>query len=138
MDRKRTLVVVALAVVGFSNLVAGVWAMFGPRSFFDSLASDFPPYNEHLIHDIGAFTFGLGVTAVVALFRRDGWLVALAGNAAAAIGHLGSHLVDRDGPMTALDPFGLALVAALLVVALVGLLNDGTGDDVRTAGGAQP
>ena len=134
MDRKRTLVVVALAVVAVENLVAGLWAMFGPRSFFDTLASDFPPYNEHLIHDIGAFTFGLGVAAAVALLRRDGWLVALAGNAAAAIAHLGSHLVDRDGPMTLLDPFGLTLLAALLVVALVGLLND----DVPTASERQP
>jgi hypothetical protein len=118
-------------VVGISNAGFGLWAMFAPRSFFDSLASDFPPYNEHLIHDIGAFMLGLGVGALVALVRRDGWLVALAANAVAAVAHLVSHLIDRDEGATLLDPFGLALLAAFLVGALVKLSADA--DDTATA-----
>jgi hypothetical protein len=131
--KTKMVVQVALVVVGISYLVTGAWAMLGPRSFFDSLASDFPPYNVHLIHDIGAFTLGLGVTALVALGWRDGWSVALAGNATAALAHLVSHLVDRDEGATLLDPFGLALLAALLVAALVKLRL--AGDDLARAAG---
>ena len=133
--KTKAIVQVALVLVGLTNLIFGLWAMFGPRSFFDSLAADFPPYNEHLIHDIGAFMFGLAVTALIALVRRDGWLVALAGNAAAAIAHLGSHLVDRDEGATLLDPFGLALLAAFLVVALVKLQ---LGDETTTREASEP
>jgi hypothetical protein len=31
----------------------------------------FPSYNDHLVHDIGAFQIGIGVTALLALMRID-------------------------------------------------------------------
>jgi hypothetical protein len=133
----RTIAQVALVLAGLSNLALGAWAMFAPRSFFDTLASDFEPYNHHLIHDIGAFTAGLGVTALVALVWRDGWSVALAGNGAAAIAHLGSHLADRDIGSSPTDPFGLALFAAFLVTALVAFRLRGEPAET-TAGQATP
>ena len=46
---------------GLFLVVFGAWAFFGPKSFFDQIAT-FQPYNEHLIHDIGAFQIGLGAT----------------------------------------------------------------------------
>jgi hypothetical protein len=119
--RTDTLVKVALLVVGVTNLATGMWAMFAPQSFFDTLAAEFDPYNVHLIHDIGAFMTGLGVTALLALVWRDGWSVALGGNAAAALAHFGMHLIDRDEGTSPGDPFGLLLLAALLVAALAKL-----------------
>lgn len=117
----RKIVRIALAGVGLFNLGFGLWAMFSPRTFFDTLASEFDPYNAHLIHDIGAFTSGLGVTALLALAWRDGWSVALGGNAFAAIAHFGTHMVDRDIGSSPTDPFGLALYAAVVVGVLVKL-----------------
>ena len=116
---KRQIATGALALTGVVNLALGLWAMFAPRSFFDTLAADFDPYNAHLIHDIGAFTSGLGATALLALVWTDGWSVALGGNAFAAIAHMGTHLADRDLGSSPTDPFGLALFAALLVGVLV-------------------
>ncbi len=40
------------------NLIAGSWAMAAPRSFY-LMVAPFPPYNQHLIHDIGALQSGL-------------------------------------------------------------------------------
>jgi hypothetical protein len=135
MNTKR-IVQIALVSAGGFNLGAGLWAMLGPRSFFDALASEFDPYNVHLIHDIGAFMAGLGVTALLALLWTDAWSVALGGNAFAALAHLGSHLVDRDIGSSPGDPFGLALFAALLVSVLA-KLRFGSSDSESEAGGAR-
>jgi hypothetical protein len=125
----KRIVQVALVVVGAFNLGLGLWAMLGARSFFDALASDFDPFNAHLIHDIGAFMAGLGVTALLALVWSDGWSVALGGNAFAALAHLGTHLADRDTGATLTDPFGLALFAAFVVAVLAKLRFGSTGLD---------
>ena len=117
----RQLVKAALVIVGVVNLGAGLWALFAPQSFFDALASEFDPYNVHFIHDIGAFMSGLGVTALLALVWTDGWSVALGGNAVAALGHLGSHIADRDIGSSPGDPFGLLLLSAFLVGVLAKL-----------------
>jgi hypothetical protein len=115
------MVQVALISAGVFNFGVGLWAMFAPQSFFDALASDFEPYNVHLVHDIGAFTAGIGATALFALVWKDGWSVALGGNAVAALAHLGTHLADRDIGSSPTDPFGLALFAALMVGVLAKL-----------------
>ena len=47
----------ALGAVFFLGI--GLWAFSDASSFFDELA-DFPPYNAHFIHDVGAFHGGLG------------------------------------------------------------------------------
>jgi hypothetical protein len=36
-----------------------------------------PPYNEHLIHDAGAFQLGIGVAVLAALWWPDGLVAAL-------------------------------------------------------------
>jgi hypothetical protein len=41
-----------------SMLSLGLWAVVAPRSFAGWIS--FPPYNEHLIHDPGAFQIGIG------------------------------------------------------------------------------
>jgi hypothetical protein len=119
--RTTSLVRAALVITAAFNLGAGLWALFAPESFFDALASEFDPYNVHFIHDIGAFMAGLGATALLALVWSDGWSVALGGNAVAALGHLGSHIVDRDIGSSPGDPFGLLLFSALLVGVLAKL-----------------
>ncbi len=101
-------------------LVTGVWAFAAPKSFYDVVAT-YPPFNEHLFHDIGAFQIGLGAAALAGLFVRDGLRVALIGGAAGALVHAVSHVIDRDLGGRSTDPWTITAFAVLLVVAL-GLL----------------
>jgi hypothetical protein len=106
-----------LWVVGALFFVTGIWALAVPSSFYDVLAT-WPPYNEHLLHDVGAFQIGLGVTLFAALVWTDAVVVALAGTGAGAVAHTLSHLVDAGEGGRASDPFSLGLVALLLVAGI--------------------
>ncbi len=108
--------VVALAA-GLLTLAAGIWAFAAPSSFYRSIAT-FPPYNRHLVHDLGAFQIGLRVTLLLALLWSDSLLVALAGFATAATVHFAGHVIDHNlGGHTATDLVGLGLLAAATLAA---------------------
>ena len=64
---------VVSAAAGLLLVATGLWAFAAPRSFFESVAT-YPPFNKHLLHDLG-----LGATLLLALAWADGLLVALAG-----------------------------------------------------------
>jgi hypothetical protein len=107
----------ALLAAAFYTLF-GVWALLAPRSFFETVAP-FPPYNEHFLHDAGAFQLGLGAALLAALARRSALVTALAGAAVASVLHAGAHAVDGHLGGRPTDPWVLGLLAALVVVALV-------------------
>jgi len=115
MDRQQAVRVVAFAVGAF-NLMLGVWAFIHPASFFERLAA-FPPYNHHLLHDIGAFQVGVGAVLLAALRVRDALLAALIGAGAASVLHAASHIIDRDLGGRATDPIGVSLIAAAVLLA---------------------
>ncbi len=122
---------VVVAVVGLIAVGIGAWSFFDPTSFFDRIAL-FPPYNEHLLHDIGAFEIGLGVALWLALVWADALLVVLTANAVAATVHVVAHVIDRGlggHPLT--DIPSLLLLAVVLVVAAGVRLRQ-----VRTTAGA--
>lgn len=99
-------------------IVAGVWALADPQSFYDTLA-EWPPYNEHFLHDVGAFQLGLGATLLIALRARDGLFVALAGASVGAVAHAIAHFIDQgEGGKDTDAPF-MAVVAVLLIVGAV-------------------
>lgn len=105
------------ALIAFA--LGGTWAFVDPRSFYDELAL-FPPYNEHLFHDVGAFQLGLGVVAALALARRDGREIALWGLAAAAVVHTVGHAIDselggRDSDVPLLGGLAIVLVIAAVL-----------------------
>lgn len=99
--------------VALTSLAAGAWAMTAPASFYRTIAP-FPPYSQHLIHDIGAFQIGLGACLVAGLLLPDALLAALVGNTAGAAAHAASHLIDRDHGGHPSDPLTIAAVALLL------------------------
>jgi hypothetical protein len=103
---------------GVTFLVIGFWAFFWPQGFFDTVA-EYPPYNEHLFHDLGAFNIGLAVALFAGLAGRGGVVVALAGGAVAAVFHAWAHFMDKDLGGRDTDPWSLGLLALLLVAALV-------------------
>jgi hypothetical protein len=104
----------AIAALALISIGAGLWAMVGPRSFYLD-AAPFPPYNEHLFHDIGAFQIGLGACLAASLVLKDALAVVLAGNAVGGVAHFVAHVVDRDQGGNASDPVTFGLLAALLI-----------------------
>lgn len=103
-------------VIGFLLVALGVWALAGPRSFFDAIAI-FPPYNQHFLQDIGAFQIGLGAVLLLALRApANGLGVALLGVGVGSAAHTLSHVIGIGlGGRPAADiPTFLVLTAALL------------------------
>ena len=107
------------AAFGAFTLALGLWAFFDTSSFYGQLA-EFPPYNRHLLHDIGAFQIGLGVTLLLALlWRTDALLAVLAGAATGAVFHWIAHVADEGHGGRDSDPYTLGIIAAVVVLAAV-------------------
>jgi nucleoside-diphosphate-sugar epimerase len=99
---------VAMAILAVSGLVVGLHAQFLPASFYDDfplgrgwVAYD-PPYNEHLVRDVGGLNLGLALVAGAAWVTRRRSLVRIAGLAwlLFAVPHAWyhlSHLSHVDG-----------------------------------------
>ena len=97
--------------------VLGVWAYAAPRSFADFI--DFAPFNEHLIHDAGAFQIGIGVALLAALVERRAVVVALAGFVVASGLHTWSHWSDHHLGGHGSDVLTLGLLTAVALAALL-------------------
>ena len=108
---------IAIAVGAF-YVVAGLWAFLGPARFYSAVAP-FPPYNQHLFHDAGAFQVGLGLALVLCSATRAGLQPALLAVLAASLLHAGSHVEDRALGGHVTDVPALSLLCALLAVAVV-------------------
>src|SRR5688572_33043369 len=102
---------------GVSFLAAGLWAMVGPESFFDAVAT-FEPYNQHFVQDIGAFQIGLGAVLLLsATDRGDALAVGLVGVGIGSAAHTVSHVIGRDlGGRPGLD-IPLTAATSLLLLA---------------------
>lgn len=118
----RTIVRVVTFAVALFFIALGLWALFSPQSFYDTLAT-YPPYNRHLFHDVGAFQTGIGATLLFALFRRDALGVALLGTSVGAILHAISHFIDRDLGGKSTDPYLLSALALVIVLAAAAHLS---------------
>ena len=112
----------SIGAVAFFVLI-GLWSFFVPRSFFDALVA-FPPFNAHLLRDIGAFNLGIGAAVLAALKWQDALAVALAGASTAAVLHVVSHIVDSDLGGKPTDVPLLGLLAVLLVAGTLARLKE--------------
>jgi len=120
--RTPLLQTLALAYLGASALMLGIYATFFPRGFYD----DFPlgrgwvaadgPFNEHLVRDFGGLNLGLGLVLVVAAAVGGRVLVRTAALASLlfAVPHLVHHLRNRH----ALDGIDAVASPATLVVGV--------------------
>ena len=106
----------AVLVGGLISLAAGVWAFFAPESFAAFVAF---PYNQHLLHDAGAFQIGIGATMLFALLWADGIMVVLAGYVVGTAFHLVSHTIDRDIGGHSYDAPGIAILVIISLVSMV-------------------
>lgn len=98
-------------------LIFGAWAFLAPHSFFETVAR-WEPYNEHFLHDAGAFQIGIGVALVLSFTRAGGSVVALSGAASASTAHAVSHVMDAGEGGRTSDPYALGLLAGVLLLAL--------------------
>jgi hypothetical protein len=123
----QELVVQVIAVVAAVFFIGpGLWAFFGPEGFYEELAP-FEPYNEHFVHDIGAFMIRLGTAFVAALWKRsDALFAAFAGGAVGGVFHTIAHFIDHDlgGKDTDVYLFGVMTVV-MAAGAWLGLKPDG-------------
>jgi hypothetical protein len=114
-----------LILLAVLELAIGVWQYVFPSSFFDdfpTVALD-PPYNEHLMSDVGGLTLSLAVVVAVAAVRLERGLVTAAfiGFTVFAVSHLVFHLLHFDGFTTreAMEVgWGLGVEAALPIALL--------------------
>jgi hypothetical protein len=121
-----------LVRIGYGGLAAvnlwwGAWARFAPRNFYENFpgfghrwVAAYPPYNAHLVTDLGATFLTLGfllAAATVIADRRLRWVV-LGGVLIFNGLHLAFHAANR-GTMAAFD-YGASLVT--LVAGVVGPL----------------
>ncbi|MBM2615766.1 hypothetical protein JIG36_09385 [Actinoplanes sp. LDG1-06] len=77
-----------------------VWQYFGPRSFYDDFPTvelD-PPYNEHLVTDVGGLGLALAATLWIAAWLIDTRvaLAALTGYLVYAATHFAFHVTHFD------------------------------------------
>ena len=107
----------AAAIGALVFLVPGIWAFCWPRSFYENIAT-FPPYNQHLFHDLGAFQLGIGAALVAALIWTDALFVALAGGSAGLVLHALSHFLDHDLGGRDSDPWVLSLLGLAVLIGL--------------------
>ena len=95
MERSRIpLIIAVVAALGF--ILPGMWAFLAPENFFEN-AGPFQEYNEHYVHDVGAFQFGIGAMIAAAIVRKgDAIFAVLFGAGLGSAVHTVSHIIDRD------------------------------------------
>ena len=111
--------------------LTGGWALGAPRSFYDSFPGAghtwvalLPPYNEHLVRDVGGLSLGLAVVTAAAALTLEQRLVIVAALAILvwSTPHLIFHLGHLEGLSTT-DKVGQVVVLALGVAAPLALLG---------------
>lgn len=127
---RRRLLRAGLVLLGLLHLTWGVGAVAAPRWYFETFpgggatwTAAHPPYNEHLMVDVGAAFLAFGVLLLIAavLAERRVTAVVLVGVLAFAVVHAVYHLRE-PGELSGADR-GLSILALLLgVLVPVGLL----------------
>ncbi|MGH2875535.1 MAG: nitroreductase family deazaflavin-dependent oxidoreductase [Solirubrobacteraceae bacterium] len=120
-----------LLVLSIYQALVGIWALFFPRGFYDDfplghpLVGLLPPFNEHLVRDVGGFSLGFAFifAASTVVMQYNVIRVAIIGYEFVAVPHFIFHACHLHGfPMVdaIIQTVGLALIAAL-PLALLGL-----------------
>jgi len=118
---RRQVLRYGLVVLGVLHLWWGLWATVAPRHFFDTFpgfgqrwTAAYPPYNAHLVSDVGATFITLAVLLLIAALVRDRRVTAVVLIGVIVFSSL--HLVFHAAHAGALR--GGALAASLISLAL--------------------
>jgi hypothetical protein len=121
-----------LGILAALQAIVGVWALLAPVSFYSSFptaghawVSLLPPFNEHLIRDVGEFSLALTVVLAAAAVSGQRLLsmVAICALAVYAVPHAVYHALHLEGFPTAdavAQMVGIGL--HLVLVGVVGWL----------------
>ncbi|MFC4565310.1 hypothetical protein ACFO4E_25935 [Nocardiopsis mangrovi] len=131
--RERTVLRAGLCFLALSSLAVGVWQSLLPRSFFAlEWVAMYPPFNDHLVRDVGGLNLALGVVVAGAAIVMERRLVvtALLGYLTYAATHLLFHGISTDHVHPVDVP---GLIAALgigvfIPLGLLALARNGGGD----------
>jgi hypothetical protein len=81
----RTALRVGLVILAAMQVLVGAWALLAPRAFYDGFplprhawVALLPPYNEHLVRDVGALNLALTVVLGAAAWTLDRTVVRVA------------------------------------------------------------
>lgn len=126
MRKNRTPIRLALALLALAALSIGLPATFAPESFYDDFplsagwVSLLPPYNRHLITDVGSLYLGFAVLFVWAAWTMDRTLTLAACSAWLLVSalHLTFHATNLT-PTTTLDT--IAQLGSIALIALPAL-----------------
>jgi hypothetical protein len=119
-----------LGILAALQGVVGVWALLAPVSFYTTFpvaghgwVSLLPPYNEHLIRDVGEFSLALTVVLSTAAVTGQRLLsvVAICALAVYAIPHAVYHALHLEGFSTA--DAAAQMVGIGLQLVLVGVVG---------------
>jgi hypothetical protein len=114
-----------LGILATLQGVVGVWALLAPVSFYTSFpiaghgwVALLPPYNEHLIRDVGEFSLALTVVLATAAVtgQRQLSVVAICALAVYAIPHAVYHALHLEGFSTAAAAAQMAGIGLQLVL----------------------
>jgi hypothetical protein len=132
MDRAQ-LIKICLIVLAFASLSVGVPAILVPEAFFDDYpfftawVGLLPPYNEHLVTDVGGLYLGFGIMFLWALRKPSrqlilplcsAWLVVQAIHFFFHVGHLGDYSTFEAVSQTV--GLTVILLASLFPVLILG------------------
>jgi hypothetical protein len=134
--RSATIARAALWITAASAAGVGAVAAFAPRTFYDDFpyvghwVDRLPPYNEHLVTDVGAFYLGFALVLAwaAATLARQLVLAACWGWILFSVLHLAFHArrLDNFGTGDAVaELVSLAAVVALPLLALYGVSRNG-------------
>ena len=125
-DWARLGVVVTMAA---PQLVIGLWAVLAPQRWFESfpgfdprLVAAEPPFNRHLVSDVGAgfLATGVALLAAAAWANRDALRVALLTYVAFTFPHVAYHVLHpADALSGAEDVLNVFALASGLVLAVI-------------------
>ncbi|GGX01194.1 hypothetical protein [Streptomyces lomondensis] len=117
----------ALVLLALGQGLPGLWALFAPRSFYGEFpfpglgwVARFPPYNEHLVRDLGALSLGLTAVLIAAAVVPERRLVR-----AAAFGCLGFTIPHLIFHVAHLGRFDTADVVGQLVSQVAPIVVSG-------------
>ncbi|MEU5997626.1 hypothetical protein ABZ837_07345 [Streptomyces sp. NPDC047197] len=102
-----------------TQLTVGCWQLFAPRSFYGVLwVSDLPPYNEHMMRDLGASSLAIAVVLAAGVRAMEPRLVSV--GLAAYLTFSVPHLVFHSAHLEHMTAGSAATLMALLGAGVIG------------------
>jgi hypothetical protein len=124
--RANTALACTLGVLGAVSLVVGLYAFIWPHSFYDHVlgVDRLPPYNQHLLTDVGGFYLGFAVLFAWAAVDRGRALVLAACAAWVVVQalHLAYHVTHLEHFSVGTAVAQTVLLAAAPAVAVAAAL----------------